>query len=118
MPRPFRTIRVPFVRDEKRDFANLTGAAAISAVVRHVLLSEGEMPWRPELRGGLERVRHQTNTDVLEELARLYATDALTRWAPGLQVTSLQAQRKGERLALRLSVGDGQGSTGEAEVIA
>ena len=51
-------------------------------------------------------LRHQKNDRVLQELARVYVIDALKRWEPRVQVTSVQVSRErqdGENvLAIRL----------------
>jgi phage baseplate assembly protein W len=42
----------------------------------------------------LSLLRHQKNDSTLQELARVYVVDALRRWEPRVQVTSVQATRQ------------------------
>jgi phage baseplate assembly protein W len=68
--------------------------------------TQGEIPWRPELGSALHLLRHQKNDAVLQELARVHVADALKRWEPRVQLTSVQVTRERDRgenvLALRI----------------
>jgi phage baseplate assembly protein W len=68
--------------------------------------TQGELPWRTEFGSLLHLLRHQKNDAVLQELARVHVADALKRWEPRVQLTSVQvtAERDpGENvLALRI----------------
>ena len=102
---------IPFRRDRKRDFASGTGADLLRSKVLQALategatpVSQGELPWRTAFGAGLERLRHQRNDAALAELARVYVRDALRRWVPSAEVTSLEVTRYDSSLTLRLRV--------------
>jgi phage baseplate assembly protein W len=101
-----RNLLLPFRRDRQRDFASGSDEDLLRAKVLHILLSEGEMPWRPELGAGLGALRHQRNDAVLEELVRIRVRDGLRRWAPGVEVTELRVSRVDASLVVRLRVRD------------
>ncbi len=105
MDRP-RNLLVPFRRDRQRDFASGTDENLLRAKVLHIVLSDGEMPWRPELGSGLGALRHHRNDAVLEELVRIRVRDGLRRWAPGVEVTELRVWRVDASLVVRLRVRD------------
>jgi uncharacterized protein len=91
----------PFRRDQKADFAAAGGEDVIKSAVGQVLgtmgssdFTQGELPWRTEFGSLLHLLRHQKNDHVLQELARVYVVDALKRWEPRVQVTSVQATRE------------------------
>lgn len=105
MDRP-RNLLLPFRRDRQRDFASGTDEDLLRAKVLHVLLSDGEMPWRPEFGAGLGALRHQRNDAVLEELVRIRVRDGLRSWAPGVEVTELRVSRVDSSLVIRLRVRD------------
>ena len=103
----------PFRRDQKADFAAAGGEEVIKSAVGQVLgtmgssdFTQGEIAWRTEFGSLLHLLRHQKNDSVLQELARVYVVDALKRWEPRVQVTSVQVTRErldGENvLAIRL----------------
>ena len=103
----------PFRRDQKADFAAAGGEEVIKSAVGQVLgtmgssdFTQGEVAWRTEFGSLLHLLRHQKNDSVLQELARVYVVDALKRWEPRVQVTSVQVTRErldGENvLAIRL----------------
>jgi phage baseplate assembly protein W len=68
--------------------------------------TQGELPWRTEFGSLLHLLRHQKNDAVLQELARAHVADALKRWEPRVQLTSVQVTRERDRgenvLAIRL----------------
>jgi uncharacterized protein len=103
----------PFQRDLRSDFAAAGGEQLIRSAVGQILgtvgssdYTQGEMPWRTDFGSLLHVLRHQRNDHVLQELARVYVVDALTRWEPRVVVTSVQVmreQREGENvLAIRI----------------
>jgi len=103
----------PFRRDRKADLAAGGGEALIRSAVGQILgtmagseYTQGELPWRTELGSLLHLLRHQKNDAVLQELARVHVVDALKRWEPRVQVTSVKVTRErqdGESvLAIRL----------------
>ncbi len=104
-----RSLLIPFRRDQKNDFASGTGADLLRSKVEQALMTEGqtprssgELPWRSGFGSGLHLLRHQSNDDVLQELARVYVRDALKKWVPEVEVVEVDAVRDGA--ALRLSV--------------
>ena len=110
MSSPFGLI-IPFRRDRKRDWAAGSGADLLRSKVLQALategatpVSQGELPWRTSFGAGLERLRHQRNDSALAELARVYVRDALRRWVPSAEVTSLEVARDGASLTIRLRV--------------
>jgi phage baseplate assembly protein W len=101
-----RNLLLPFRRDRQRDFAWGTDVDLLRAKVLHIVLSDGEMPWRPELGAGLGALRHHRNDAVLEELVRIRVRDGLRRWAPGIEVAELRVSRVDASLVVRLRVRD------------
>ncbi len=90
----------PFQRGA-RDFVAGGGAEAIKSAVGQILgtlggseYTQGEIPWRPELGSLLHLLRHQKNDAALQELARVYVTDALQRWEPRVRVTGVKVTRE------------------------
>jgi uncharacterized protein len=103
----------PFRRDRKVDFAAGGGEALVRSAVGQILgtmaasdFTQGELPWRTEFGSLLHLLRHQKNDAVLQELARVHVADALKRWEPRIQLTSVQVTRERNRgenvLAIRL----------------
>jgi hypothetical protein len=103
----------PFRRDRKADFAAAGGEALVRSAVGQILgtmassdFTQGELPWRTEFGSLLHLLRHQKNDAVLQELARVHVADALKRWEPRVQLTSVQVTRERDRgenvLAIRL----------------
>lgn len=97
----------------KQDFAFAEGEELVRSSVGQILgtlaatdFTQGEIPWRPELGSALHLLRHQKNDAVLQELARVHVADALKRWEPRVQLTSVQVTRDRDRgenvLALRI----------------
>lgn len=94
----------PFRRDRKQDFAFAEGEELVRSSVGQILgtlaatdFTQGEIPWRPELGSALHLLRHQKNDAVLQELARVHVADALKRWEPRVQLTSVQVTRERDR---------------------
>ncbi len=95
-------IVAPLRRDKKRDFASADGDDLLHSKVIQVLCTEeGELPWR-SFGSRVHLLRHQRNDDILQELGRVYARDALQKWVPDAQVSSVTAVRDGDRLTLRI----------------
>lgn len=96
----------PFRRDKKQDFAFAEGEELVRSAVGQILgtqaatdFTQGELPWRPELGSALHLLRHHKNDVTLQELARVYVVDALKRWEPRVQLTSVQVTRdRGENV--------------------
>ncbi len=106
---PARGLLAPFRRDRKRDFASDDGDPLLASKVLQVLATEGatprssgELPWRTAFGTPLHLLRHQRNDAALAELARVYVRDALRRWLPEATVLSIDVQRDGPALALRV----------------
>ena len=105
----------PFQRGA-RDFVAGGGADAVKSAVGQILgtlggseYTQGEIPWRPELGSLLHLLRHQKNDVALQELARVYVTDALQRWEPRVRVTGVKVTRERQEgkdvLAIRVRYG-------------
>jgi phage baseplate assembly protein W len=86
------------------DFASTRGAALLAAQVRHVLLTEGEMPWRTSFAAGVDRLRHRRTDAVTLELARVRVRDALARWLPDVELRRVDTVAAGGVLTLRIEV--------------
>lgn len=91
----------PFRRDRKADFAADGGEALVRSAVGQILgtmagseHTQGELPWRTEFGSLVHLLRHQKNDAVLQELARVHVVDALKRWEPRVQVTSVRVTRE------------------------
>lgn len=103
----------PLRRDKKNDWAAAGGEALVRSAVGQILgtmaasdFTQGEVPWRTEFGSLIHLLRHQKNDAVLQELARVHVADALKRWEPRVQLTSVQVTRERDRgenvLALRI----------------
>jgi phage baseplate assembly protein W len=91
----------PFRRDGKSDFAAAGSEQLIRAVVGQILgtraaseIAQGELPWRPEFGSKLYLLLHQKNNAVLQELARVYVSDALKQWEPRVVVKAVSVTRE------------------------
>jgi hypothetical protein len=89
------------------DFGRASGRPLLMSKVLHVLLCEGEMPWRTALRAALEQLRHRGSDAVTIELARVRVRDALGRWLPGIELRRVEVVSSGATLTLRLHVREG-----------
>ena len=94
-----RGIITPFQRDRKNDFANATGIDLILSNVRQILGTRatsaggpGELPFNPNFGSLLFLLRHQKIDVVRKAQALVYVVDALRRWEPRVQVTSVQVE--------------------------
>jgi len=94
----------PFQRDRRSDFAAAGGEALVRSAVGQILgtmaasdFTQGELPWRTEFGSLLHLLRHQKNDAVLQELARVHVADALKRWEPRVQLTSVHVTRERDR---------------------
>ncbi len=104
---------IPFERDRKSDFASATELVLLKSAIQQTLgtvgasdFTQGEVPWRTEFGSLLHLLRHQANDVALQELAKVYVTDALRNFNPRIVVTSLGVQRiedgQFNRLLIRL----------------
>ncbi len=95
----------PFRRDQKGDFAAGGEEALVIACVAQVLGTEsatptaqGELPWRPDFGSRLYTLRHRNLDDpVTQQIARVYAADALERWEPRFRLQALRLTSRRSR---------------------
>lgn len=110
----------PFRRDGKNDFANGGGLALIKAMIGQVLGTKaqgggmpGEIPWRTTFGSRMHLLRHRNASASNDELARLYATEALAKWIPRVRVIDVAIVNTGESntqaIAVRFDVLDKTG---------
>ena len=83
---------VPFRRGPS-DFVAAAGVERWRSAVAVVLgtesdsgVSQGEVPWDTSFGSRLHLLRHKNNTPALAEMARIYATEALSRWLPEIRL--------------------------------
>lgn len=98
--RQLRGIPRPFGRDQKRDIATASGATLIESKVGQVLGNDGEMPWRPDAKSGLDRLRHHSNGQILQEVAGHFVADALAQQLPSVRVVDVTATREERQLLI------------------
>jgi hypothetical protein len=89
------------------DFATSSGQARLIAKVRHVLLCDGEMPWRTALRSGIEPHRHRRTDAVTTEIVRVRVRDALKRWLPEVETLRVEVTAVDTTLVVRVDVREG-----------
>lgn len=118
-----RNLASPFRRDA-RDFATASGGDLLLAKAEQVLATEadspsgaGELPWRTAFGSLLHLLRHRPNDDVLGELGRVRARDALARWLPSTRVTQCVAIAEEDRITMRIGVEE-TAPTGAAREVA
>ncbi len=87
----------PFRRDQKNDLANAEGEALLVACVGQVLgtrsdtpTSAGELAWRTGFGSRLHTLRHRNLGDTTDLLALYYAEEAVSRWEPRVQLTTVR----------------------------
>jgi hypothetical protein len=93
----------PFRRDNKSDFAADGGKAQVVSRVGQILGMRGANPDNPAIQGELEwdpargslinLLRHQKNDFLVQELGRVYVSDALARWEPCVRLKSVRCTR-------------------------
>lgn len=93
----------PFRRDEKNDFANLTGEPLVRACVAQILGMEGANPDNPTVQGELEwdpargsllyLLRQKQNSLVTAELGRVYVADAIARFEPRIRLKAVKVSK-------------------------
>ena len=110
-------LAIPFHR-ASRDFATAEGEELLRAKIAQILMtegatprSEGELPWRTAFGSGIHLLRHQNNTAVLGELAKVYVRDALRKWLPEVDVVSVSASQQDNILRLDVVVRANQGTS-------
>lgn len=92
----------PFMRDGKSDLANGTGDDLLESKIGQILGMDSELPWRVEMTGNLDRLRHLNNGPALDEFARVYVSDALARWLPSVRVLAVTATRTENQVDLEI----------------
>ena len=94
---------VPFRRDGKSDFANGGGLDEVRACVDQILGTfcgdltgkiPGELPWEDDFGCRLELLRHRNNDQALQELARVWVTEALGKWEPRVRVSAVEVTQE------------------------
>ena len=100
------SLGLPFRRTGS-DFETASRQALLTQKVLHVLLSEGEMPWRTAFRAALDQLRHRRTDAVTIELVRVRVRDALARWVPEVELLRVDATTEGNVLSLRVDVREG-----------
>lgn len=90
----------PFKRGAS-DFIAGGGVELLQSMIGQVLgtragsdYTEGEVPWRGAFGSLLNQLRHQNNDAVLEELARIYVVEALSRWIPQVRIKAVTATKE------------------------
>ena len=101
-----RSIALPF--RVAADVASASGRELLAAKVQHVLLSEGEMPWRTNLGAGLDRLRHRRADSITLELVRVRVRDALARWLPSVHLVRIDVVANAGVLTVQLDVREGE----------
>ena len=93
-------ILTPFRRGAA-DFVAGGGEEIIRSMVGQVLgtragsdFTEGELPWRGDFGSLLHLLKHQNNTQVLEELGRIRVAEALSRWIPQIRLKEVVITRE------------------------
>ena len=93
-------ILTPFRRGPA-DFVAGGGVELVQSMVGQVLgtragsdFTEGELPWRGDFGSLLHLLKHQNNTQVLEELGRIRVAEALSRWIPQIRLKAVEISRE------------------------
>ena len=101
-------ILAPFRRDGQRDFAGADNASQemVRAKVLQLLATKrGELPWRTNFGARLDLLRHQSNTAVLEALAKyIIRFEGFRVWLKDIELRALTSRREGTTLYLALVV--------------
>lgn len=87
----------PFRRDQKADFAAAGGIELVKSAVGQILGTlagnnriSGELPWRTDFGSQLMLLRHRNNNLALADIAKAWIVEALQRWEPRVQITSVK----------------------------
>ncbi len=96
----------PFRRTERADFNNGFGVPEVLSCIGQVLGTRiGTLPWRPDFGCDIDRLRHKTKTPTVSDVARVMIEDALRRWEPRCQLTSVSSiQELPNEIVLRVTV--------------
>lgn len=88
------SLLTPFRRGPS-DFVSGTGLVLLQSEIEEVLGTRpGEYPWDMEFGSQLHLVRHDPNSPVTAEMARIYATDAITKWIPRIRLKRVETERR------------------------
>lgn len=99
-----RGMSFPFRRTGASDFVVAENEAAVKANVIFALTTPvGFLPWRPEFGSKLSTLRHNLDTQLLRESARIHIQECLARWCPYVRV--LDVRVASERTTRTLKVG-------------
>lgn len=86
----------PFQRDQKNDFAQDGGLRLVESSIRQILgtrgaspAMQGELPWRTKFGARFALLVNANNDSVTQELARVYAMEALSRWDSRVDVKNV-----------------------------
>lgn len=108
-------LMAPFIRSNA-DFYNDGSFEHLDSMISQVLgvmggndYIEGELPWRNDFGSQLHLLRHKNNTDVVQELARIYIIEALSKWLPQIIVEDIimnkKTDYKGDENILEIRIG-------------
>lgn len=88
-------VLTPFCRDAKSDWSNGNGAALYeSEIVQALGTRRGELPWDTQRGSRLHLLRHKSvPTEILSDLARVYAMECLANELPNIAVRTVQVSR-------------------------
>ena len=98
-----------FIMDDDGSFSSDTGEEIIKEKIKQVLLTQkGELAWDPSFGSNLNKVRHQKNTRVISELARVYIEEAIEQHIPEVQIIDTVAQRGDSSIVISIiyAIGD------------
>jgi phage baseplate assembly protein W len=78
----------------------------------------GEYPWRRNFGSQVGRLRHANVGDLFEDIAQVYAVDAITEWEPlaiaGLTETEVVQEGNGQKTLLKVRFSRFSDQTGDA----
>lgn len=94
----------PFRRDEKAGFAQGAGDALVEQRLGAVCAANGELPWKPELDSGVDKLRNQSHTQMREQFAQVYLSEAISKNEPGVTDVVVRAGGTGTGTSIDLTV--------------
>lgn len=92
----------PFSRDQKAGFATASGPELVEGRVGAIVSSAGEVPWKPGLDAGLNKLRNVRANGSLQGFAQVYVSHALTQYEPALTGVTVSASRSGTQVNLHV----------------
>lgn len=93
----------PFQRDGKSGFAKGAGDDLIIDRIEAICGAAGELPWKPELSSGLDRLRNTKNSVMLAQMATVYVQTAVTTFEPGVTGVGVSASQSDSTLDLSVT---------------